>query len=68
MVNGLSDFFVRRTGRLYFDIESVHQFRHIVEEDLIKYLKWDEARCQRENQYLDMLLQDASTYYEKEFE
>ncbi len=68
MVNGLSDFFVRRTGRVYFDIESVHQFRHIVEEDLVKYLKWDEARCQRENQYLDMLLQDASTYYEKEFE
>ncbi len=68
MVNGLSDFFVRRTGRLYFDIESVHQFRHIVEEDLIKYLKWDEARCQRENQYLDMLLKDASTYYDKEFE
>jgi glycerol kinase len=67
MVNGLSDFFVRRTGRLYFDIESVHQFRHIVEEDLIKYLKWDEARCQRENKYLDMLLADATTYYEKEF-
>lgn len=68
MVNGLSDFFVRRTGRLYFDIESVHQFRHIVEEDLIKYLKWDEARCQRENKYLDMLLADATIYYEKEFE
>ncbi len=68
MVNGLSDFFVRRTGRLYFDIESVHQFRHIVEEDLIKYLKWDEARSLRENKYLDMLLADATTYYEKEFE
>lgn len=68
MVNGLSDFFVRRTGRLYFDIESVHQFRHIVEEDLIKYLKWDEARCQRENKYLDMLIADATIYYEKEFE
>jgi glycerol kinase len=67
MVNGLSDFFVRRTGRLYFDIESVHQFRHIVEEDLIKYLRWDEARCQRENNYLDMLLEDATTYYEEEF-
>ncbi|MBS3739614.1 MAG: FAD-dependent oxidoreductase [Psychroflexus sp.] len=68
MVNGLSDFFVRRTGRLYFDIESVRQFRHVVEEDLIKYLKWDEAHCDRENQYLDMLMQDATTYYDKEFE
>jgi glycerol kinase len=68
MVNGLSDFFVRRTGRLYFDIESVHEFRHIVEEDLIKYLRWDETRCIKENDYLDMLIQDASTYYEEEFE
>ena len=67
MVNGLSDFFVRRSGRLYFDIESVHQFRQLVEEDLVKYLKWDEVRCQRENDYLDMLLQDASTYYDEEF-
>ncbi len=68
MVNSLADFFVRRTGRLYFDISSVHRYRSIIEEDLIKYLKWDEARLKLENQYLDLLLQDAATYYEKEFE
>lgn len=67
MVNSLADFFVRRTGRLYFDIDSVHKFRSIVEEDLIKYLGWDEIRLKTENKYLDILLQDASTYYEKEF-
>lgn len=67
MVNGLTDFFVRRTGRLYFDIESVHQFRHMVCEDLIKYLKWDEIRTQKENDYLDLLIKDATTYYDKEF-
>ncbi len=67
MVNSLADFFVRRTGRLYFDIGSVHKYRSIVEEDLIKYLNWDEVRLQTENKYLDLLLQDASEYYEKEF-
>ncbi len=67
MTNGLADFFVRRTGRLYFDIWSVHKFRSIVTEDMIKYLKWDETRLENENKYLDMLLQDASTYYKKEF-
>lgn len=66
MVNGLADFFVRRTGRLYFDIGSVHQYRSVVQEDLVKYLGWDEERLERENQYLDLLLLDASTYYEYE--
>ena len=68
MVNGLSDFFVRRTGRLYFDIHSIHQYRELVQEDLVKYLGWDEQRLEQERSYLDMLLQDAATYYEKEME
>ncbi|RMB57110.1 glycerol kinase [Dokdonia sinensis] len=67
MTNALVDFFVRRTGRLYFDIHSVHQYRLLVQEDMIKYLGWDEARVIKENNYLDMLLQDASEYYEEEF-
>ncbi|WP_405205052.1 glycerol kinase GlpK [Aquimarina sp. LLG6339-5] len=66
MINGLADFFVRRTGRLYFDINSVRQYRSLVQEDLIKYLQWDEQRLAKENEYLDLLLQDASTYYEHE--
>ncbi len=67
MTNGLADFFVRRTGRLYFDINSIHKYRSLIQEDLIKYLNWDEERLTTENKYLDMLLQDAATYYEKEF-
>ncbi len=67
MTNSLTDFFVRRTGRLYFDIHSVHQYRNLVQEDMVRYLGWDEARLQKENDYLDILLQDASHYYEEEF-
>ena len=67
MANSLTDFFVRRTGRLYFDIESVHRYRNLVQEDFIKYLGWDESRVINENKYLQMLIDDASTYYEKDF-
>lgn len=67
MTNSLSDFFVRRTGRLYFDIYSIHQYRKLVQEDMIRYLGWDEARVNKENKYLDLLVIDASTYYEEEF-
>lgn len=67
MTNSLSDFFVRRTGRLYFDIHSIHQYRKLVQEDMIRYLGWDEARVNKENKYLDLLVIDASTYYEEEF-
>ena len=68
MCNSLTDFFVRRTGRLYFDIHSVHQYRNLVQEDMIRYLGWDESRVIQENKYLDVLLQDASEYYKLEFE
>ncbi|AEE18567.1 glycerol kinase /homodimeric glycerol 3-phosphate dehydrogenase (quinone) [Dokdonia sp. Hel_I_63] len=68
MTNRLADFFVRRTGRLYFDIYSVHQYRDLVQEDMIRYLGWDEKRVLQENEYLHLLLKDASEYYEEEFE
>lgn len=67
MANSLTDFFVRRTGRLYFDIHSVHQYRKLVQEDMIRYLGWNEGRVAKENKYLDILVKDASEYYEKEF-
>lgn len=67
MTNSLTDFFVRRTGRLYFDINSIHKYHSLVQEDMIKYLSWDEARVIDENSYLEILIKDASHYYEKEF-
>ncbi|MDO6761129.1 glycerol-3-phosphate dehydrogenase/oxidase [Tamlana sp. 2_MG-2023] len=68
MVNSLSDFFVRRTGRLYFDISSVDKYRDIILTDCIMYLNWDNQRVMLENEKLEKLIQDATTYYDKEFE
>lgn len=66
MVNSLTDFFVRRTGRLFFDIASVKTYSEIVLQDLAEYLEWDKSRISKEKKNLNILLQDATTFYDKE--
>lgn len=68
MANGIADFFVRRTGRLYFDIYSVYKYRELVQKDFVEYLGWDKTRLQSENDYMDLLIKDATTYYQKEID
>jgi len=68
MVNSAADFFVRRTGRLYFDIESIPIIRDAVMKDLKKYLAWDDQRLAEEELLLNELLKDATYYYESEME
>jgi len=62
----MTDFFVRRTGRLYFDIPSVIKYKDLILNDLIRYLKWDEAKLKEETSAFDLMLKDATTYYENE--
>ncbi|MFP2995846.1 glycerol kinase GlpK [Spongiivirga sp. MCCC 1A20706] len=66
MTNSLTDFFVRRTGRLYFDITSIPKYLDIVLEDIVNYLDWDEKRIESEKSYLNDLVYDATHYYEEE--
>ncbi|WP_298516731.1 glycerol kinase GlpK [uncultured Kordia sp.] len=68
MTNSLTDFFVRRTGRLYFNITSIQHYLEVILNDCINYLEWDTARVEAEKATLEMLLADATTYYDKEFE
>ena len=68
MTNGLTDFFVRRTGRLYFDISSVKKYMKLIVEDCINYLNWDTKQIASEKENMKQHLMDATTYYEKEFE
>lgn len=68
MANSLADFFVRRTGSLYFNIDSVTEYFDIVLKDFIKILGWDDVRIQQETEKMQLLIQDAKTYYDKEFE
>lgn len=68
MINAAEDYFVRRTGRLYFDIKTIALIRAAVMQDFKAYLNWDAARMAKENEILDELLYDATHYYEKELE
>lgn len=68
MTNSLADFFVRRTGRLYFNIQSVYKYLDIVLKDCINYLDWDSKRIKLEQNIIQELLEDATVYYDKEFE
>ncbi|WP_299883426.1 glycerol kinase GlpK [uncultured Lacinutrix sp.] len=68
MTNSLADFFVRRTGRLYFNIESIRNHQNIILKDCINYLDWDSIRVLKEKETMQQLLDDAMTYYDLEFE
>lgn len=62
----IEDFFVRRTSRLYFDIHSVLKYKDLILTKMKETLGWDGARFQREKDHIEMLIQDATTYYESE--
>lgn len=66
MVQRADDFFVRRTGRLYFDIDSIDDIQEVVFEDLQKYLGWSDNRLKKEVGDMANLLFDATNYYEEE--
>lgn len=67
MVNSLNDFFIRRTGRLYFDIGSIYDYKDIILKDIAVYLNWDNKRIQKEKEHLKLALEDATTYYDEDF-
>ncbi|WP_298237321.1 glycerol-3-phosphate dehydrogenase/oxidase [uncultured Algibacter sp.] len=67
MINTLNDFFIRRTGRLYFDIESVKKYMNIISKDCSNYLNWDVDKTQSEIEKLNLSLKDATTYYDEDF-
>lgn len=47
-VTSLLDFFERRTGRLYFYIESIEKLTHPVLEEMASIFNWDESRKAKE--------------------
>lgn len=55
MVLSTMDFLERRTGRLYFDIESVMKYHKKVHNKMAKVRAWDDARKRRDGK----IIQDA---------
>jgi glycerol-3-phosphate dehydrogenase len=62
MVASLQDFFVRRTGLLYFDIQKVDRWKHEVGDACKLSLGWDENRFKSELRGLDKLILDATNF------
>ena len=53
------DFFSRRTGRLYFDIESVKDYHPQIIEAMTEALKWDEGRISKETEAVQKAVYEA---------
>jgi len=68
LVQRADDFLVRRTGRLYFDIQSIGKIKEHVLRTMSAHLSWDDERISEERARLDQLIQDATTYYETEID
>ncbi|QRM89166.1 FAD-dependent oxidoreductase [Lacinutrix sp. WUR7] len=66
MINSLADFFIRRTGRLYFNISSVAKYETLITKDCTQYLNWDAARITKEKETLSILVKDATHFYDAE--
>lgn len=62
MVQSPMDFFIRRTGRLYFDIESVRTLMKPVSLELQKIFKTDEARVLKWKESLETELKSHSDF------
>lgn len=56
------DFFIRRTGRLYFDIDSVHTYRAPVLEEFKKAYRYNEAQVQHFREALEEVLENHASF------
>jgi glycerol-3-phosphate dehydrogenase len=62
MVCTLTDFFVRRTGLLYFDVPRLKASKEPIALELQAYLNWDDVRLQQEKKDLDQHLQSVTAF------
>lgn len=62
MVLTLQDFFVRRTGHLYFDIGMVKRYAAPVAKAMQDHFQWSDDKLKREISELNSLVQKVSTF------
>lgn len=63
MVFTLKDFYIRRTGRLYFDIHSISETMETVLKDLKTYFNWDNQREQYEKKTMNEAIKEVSEFH-----
>lgn len=62
MVATLCDFFIRRTGLLYFDIQQVNKWKAELARECQRLLNWDEERVRKELSDLDAVVANATAF------
>jgi glycerol-3-phosphate dehydrogenase len=62
MVSSPTDFFMRRTGRLFFDKPSVDAHKDLVLSELKNYFDWDETTTKNHQKELEEKLHLATTF------
>ncbi len=62
MATGLQDFFVRRTGLLYFDIRKVNRHLDFIACYFATQLGWDPQRIQQEKKQLELRINEVTAF------
>lgn len=57
------DFFVRRTGRLYFLIETIQPLLTPILSEMASYFGWDEARTRAERESIEKVIHEAAEIF-----
>ena len=57
-----TDFFMRRTGRLFFDKPSVDAYKNDVLKEFTNYFKWSDIEVQKHEQELNTKIKLATTF------
>lgn len=62
MVNSAMDFFSRRTGRLYFNIQSIREYKKELLRQMGEHLSWSDERKEKEEAWVDQAINEASHF------
>ena len=62
MVHTPQDFFIRRTGRLYFKIQNLNALVDPIIQEFANYFSWDDNRVQKEKNEINMAIFEACNF------
>lgn len=66
MVTQLTDFFIRRTGQLYFDIHNIKRVQTAIIKDMQTYFQWSEQTIKKQQALLSKRIDEATIFTENE--
>lgn len=62
MVFSIQDFYIRRTGRLYFDIHSIKPTLEVILKDFQNHFGWSEEKTLSEKKAMEKAIEEVSVF------